>query len=210
MSIETTLCLAAQQVSAIQMSYAQKGLTLSQIALCGAKEFIEWQHYPRNDLVDEESGYEFYYHAHSADETPLDEHGHFHLFSRDARNPEEFCHLIAIALNQKGLPIRIFTTNQWVTGELYASAEEVLQRLRLFDMAIKGRMSRVAAWITAFTSLFYKDMEALILERDLVVESLSAELGGMETALESRRDAVLTQCNIDLMARLSENLLIEC
>ena len=210
MSIETTLCLAAHQVSAIQMSYAQKGLTLGQVALCGAKEFIEWQHYPRNDLIDAESGYEFYYHAHSADEMPKNEHGHFHLFSRNPDHPERFCHLIAISLDQKGLPVRIFTTNQWVTDESFEEAEEVLLRLRLFDMAIMGRMSRVATWITAFTRLFYRDMETLIRERDRVIKGLSAELGDLKSALESREHAVLTHCNINLMERLSENLLIEC
>ena len=210
MSIESTLCLAAQQVSAIQMSYAQRGLTLSQVALCGAKEFIEWQHYPRNDSSDVKSGYEFYYHAHSANEMPKNEHGHFHLFSRNVDHPERFCHLIAISLDHKGLPVRIFTTNQWVTGESFECAEEVLSKLRLFDMAIMGRMSKVATWITAFTRLFYRDMDALIRERDLIVKALSAKRGGIEIVLESREHAVLTQCNINLMERLSENLLIDC
>ena len=68
MLIQSTLCLAAQEIASIQTRYAKKGLTLSEVALCGAKEFIEWNHYPANDLVDEVSGYEFYYHAHSADE----------------------------------------------------------------------------------------------------------------------------------------------
>ena len=82
MLIQSNLWLAAQELASIQMKYAESGRTLSEATLCGAKVFVEWQHYPANDLVDEVSGYEFYYHAHSADEMVDDEHGHFHLFKR--------------------------------------------------------------------------------------------------------------------------------
>jgi DNA-binding response OmpR family regulator len=40
------------------MRYAESGRTLNQAALCGANDFIEWQHYPANDLVDKVVGLE--------------------------------------------------------------------------------------------------------------------------------------------------------
>ena len=60
MLTQSTLYSAAQDIAAIQLGYAQKGLNLCQVALGGAKEFLEWQHYPKNDLVDGISGYEYY------------------------------------------------------------------------------------------------------------------------------------------------------
>lgn len=205
MLIQSTLCLAAQEIASIQTHYAKKGLTLSEVALCGSREFVEWQHYPNNDLVDVDSGYEFYYHSHSVDEMPEGEHGHFHLFKRTGT---EFHHLIGIALSQTGLPVRLFTTNQWVTGETLVKAETVLVELQAFDMAIKGRMSPMARWISALTKLFYIDMEALVLQRDRMIHHLESDLGSLELALNQRSHHVLTEGRIDLMEHLSEHLLL--
>ena len=69
MLTQSILCLAAQELVSVQSRYAKRGITVSHAALCGAKKFIEWQHYPSNDLIDSESGYEVYYHAHSASES---------------------------------------------------------------------------------------------------------------------------------------------
>ena len=197
--------MAAQEIASIQTRYAKKGVTLSEVALCGAKEFIEWNHYPANDLVGEVSGYEFYYHAHSADEMVDGEHGHFHLFKRCGH---DFHHLIGIALNQQGLPVRLFTTNQWVTGEKFVSAQSVIAELREFDMAIKGRMGPIARWISSLTKLFFIEMEMLIINRDLKIAQLENELGDREMALESKNHHVLTECKIDLLDRLSQHLLL--
>jgi hypothetical protein len=205
MLIQSTLCLAAQEIASIQTHYAKKGLTLSEVALCGSREFIEWQHYPNDDLVDGDSGYEFYYHSHSANEMPEGEHGHFHLFKRTGT---EFHHLIGIALNQTGLPVRLFTTNQWVTGETLVKAEIVLVELQAFEMAIKGRMGPMARWISALTKLFYFDMEALVLQRDQVIHRLESDLGSLEIALNEKSHHVLTERKIDLVERLSQHLLL--
>ena len=206
MLIQSTLCLAAQEIAGIQTRYAKKGLTLSEAALCGAREFVEWNHYPANDLVDEVSGYEFYYHAHSADEMYNGEHGHFHLFKRHGH---DFHHLIGIALNQQGLPVRLFTTNQWVTGEKLVSAKSVVAELRDFDMAKKGRMGPIARWISAFTKLYFLEMEMLILSRDQKISELEIEFGDLKSALDSKSHHVLTESKIDLLDQLSQHLLPE-
>jgi hypothetical protein len=205
MLIQSDLWLAAQELAKIQMRYAESGRTLNEAALCGAKDFIEWQHYPINDLVDEVSGYEFYYHAHSADEMPHGEHGHFHVIKRDTKS---FHHLIGIALNPKGLPIRLFTTNQWVTGEEMADATTTIKSIRGFEMVKKGRMALVSRWVSALITLFSVEIERLILERDQKIANLVAEMGNRELVMNSRKQDVLTECKIDLMARLSDHLLV--
>jgi hypothetical protein len=203
MLIQSDLWLAAQEIANIQMRYAESGRTLNEAALCGAKDFIEWQHYPINDLVDEVSGYEFYYHAHSADEMPHGEHGHFHVIKRDTKS---FHHLIGIALNPKGLPIRLFTTNQWVTGEEMADATTAIKSIRGFEMVKKGRMALVSRWVSALITLFSVEIERLILERDQKIMQLVAEMGSRELLMNSRKQNVLTECKINLMVRLSDHL----
>ncbi|MBU3584512.1 hypothetical protein ICN41_10995 [Polynucleobacter sp. 15G-AUS-farblos] len=205
MLIQSNLWLAAQELASIQMKYAESRRTLSEAALCGAKDFVEWQHYPANDLVDEVSGYEFYYHAHSADEMPNGEHGHFHVIKRDVNG---FHHLIGIALNQKGLPTRLFTTNQWVTGEEMVDSKKVIKSIQGFEMLTKGRMALVAKWISALIQLFAKEIEGLILERDQKIARLVAQQGNRELVLNSKEHHVLTECKIDLMERISDHLLV--
>ena len=205
MLTQSNLWLAAQKLANIQIKYAKSGRTLNEAALCGAKDFVEWQHYPNNDLADVNSGYEFYYHAHSVDEMPDGEHGHFHVIKRDA---ETFHHLVGIALDQKGLPTRLFTTNQWVTGEKMIASDIAIKSLKGFDMAVKGRMAPVSNWVGALIHLFSAEIEKLIVERDQKIALLVAEYGNREFVLNSRKHHVLTECKIDLLGRLSENLLV--
>ena len=201
MLIQSDLVMAAQKLAAIQFYYANKGLTLSQAVLCGSPSFVEWQHYPRNDFADSVSGYEFYYHAHSAQETPSDEHGHFHVFRRDLLDQSRFTHLIGVSLNHLGIPVRIFTTNQWVTGEQFQWADRVMEDIRQFHLHAIGRMAPIANWLGAFIRLFIHEIEQLVLARDLRVASLSERME-LAKVLEFREHHVLTQCNINLLDRL--------
>ena len=116
----------------------------------------QWNHYPENDSMDLDGGFQWFYHAHSPQDRPnTTEHGHIHLFARKkrwgrrmaSRAEQEFAtltgrpgdavstrHLIAIGLNAKGVPISLFTVNSWVTGDLMLSRRltmELLQGMRL-------------------------------------------------------------------------------
>lgn len=205
--MQSRLGLAAETMAAIQMDYAAKGLTLAQAVLCGSPNFVEWQHYPRNDLIDAKSGYEFYYHAHSADQIGFEEHGHFHVFKRDLVDQSKFTHLIGISLSQKGMPVRIFTTNQWVTGEQFQWADSVMRDVRDFHIQAKGRMAPIARWLSAFIELFEEDIEQIVLARDLKLASLS-EKRALERVLEMKEHHILTQCNINLMGRLEKCMVV--
>ncbi|QWE09352.1 DUF6969 family protein [Polynucleobacter ibericus] len=204
MLAQSNLWLAAQKLANIQMQYAKSRRTLNEAALGGARDFVEWQHYPSNDLVDVNSGYEFYYHAHSADEMPNGEHGHFHVIKRDA---ESFHHLVGISLDQKGLPTRLFTTNEWVTGETMIDSAATIKFAKEFEMVVKGRMAPVSNWVSALIQLFSAEIEKLIVDRDQKIRLLDVEYGNREITLNSRKHHVLTECKIDLLSRLSENLL---
>lgn len=208
MAVQSTLCLAAQELASIQARYASKGMSLSQAALCGAQDFVEWRHYPKHDSVDGNSGYEFYYHAHASHEMPEGEHGHFHLFKRDPKTPGQFFHLIGIALDQKGLPVRLFTTNQWVTGETLLEVEEVIAAVGKFDMAAKGRLAPLARWLTAFTKLFYAEIANLLEARDRKIAELAPRIGSRKALFENHKYQVLTEREINLMNRLSEHLCV--
>ena len=122
-----------------------------------------WRHYPDGEAYDPQSHAQYFFHAHPGDSRP--ERGHFHTFLRAEGMPsgvaplllpelavadaalapqaaplkrgtrDEVSHLIAIAVDARSEPIRLFTTNRWVTGETWYPAEDVIKMLDHFVIA---------------------------------------------------------------------------
>lgn len=187
---------AAADVLAVQWQLAAQGRTLSGAALAGAREFVEWAHYPRDDHVDRTSGARFYYHAHSAPERAPGEHGHFHLSVPVPANAAPIAHLIAISLDDKGLPLRLFTTNHWVTGDTWLDAETLIALLPGLSLRAAGRLGPVARWLGGMVVLY----------QDVIVELLRARdrrLHGAVAALEDRSLHIVSERRISLPERLA-------
>src|SRR5271168_1170879 len=82
---------------------------------------------------------------------------------------EEVSHLIAIAVDVRGEPIRLFTTNRWVTGETWYRAEDVTRMLDRFAIAEKEPSAVLNRWIGAMIQLFRLQIAALLQARDETV-----------------------------------------
>lgn len=163
--------------------------------LRGQGEFFEWDHYPKGDVYDPETHAQYYYHAHPA-ELRGGEHGHFHTFLRGNGMPpgvapapladyvppgdanDALCHLIGISMDDHGTPIRLFTTNRWVTGEVWYVASDVIRMLDRFDMDLAYPSLPVNIWIGAMVSLFRPEIEELIRRRDQALAAWQAKKPG--------------------------------
>ncbi len=150
--------------------------------------FYEWDHYPPGDVYDFETHGQYYYHAHPPEERP-GEHGHFHTFLRpkgmppdvrpapvpDFAMPEDeddaLSHLAAISMDARGFPIKLFTTNRWVTGEIWYSADDVCRMLERFEIDLAHPSWPVNLWITNMIVLFRPQIRLLLRRRDEVVEA---------------------------------------
>lgn len=85
-------------------------------------------HFPVDDVIDSQSGCQYFLHRHSSDhaENSL----HIHFFKR-WRPPELNLaiddtiptHLAALELGPEGEPLGWFTVNQWVVGDYWQTAE---------------------------------------------------------------------------------------
>lgn len=147
-------------------------------------EFLQWNHYPEGDVYDHVSASQYYYHAHPPEERG-EEHGHFHLFVRpkgmpadmkparvsDFKMPDDpddaLSHIVAISMNNYGLPTALFTTNRWVTGEVWYTADDVIRLLNRFEIDIARPASwPVNRWITAMVRLFRPQIMTLLRQRD--------------------------------------------
>ena len=186
---------AAADVLAVQWHYASQGRSLAGAALAGARQFVEWAHYPESDHVDRASGVRFYYHAHPADERAPGEHGHFHLFVPAPGDPAAISHLAGISIDAKGLPLRLFTTNSWVTGEAWRDAERLARLVPQFALHATGRLAPIARWLAGMVALYDDVIIDLLRERD-------RRLGSDPAALEDRSLHIVSQQRVSLPERL--------
>lgn len=147
--------------------------------------FYELDHYPPGDVYDDETHAQYYYHAHRG---TLGEHGHFHTFLRSKGIPariapapyqgeepwpegdEILSHLVALSMDRQGIPIGLFTTNRWVTGENWFRAGDVIEMLERFVIDHAYPSWPVNRWISAMIVLFRPQIETLLWQRDEVLE----------------------------------------
>ncbi|MBI5259239.1 MAG: hypothetical protein HY855_22235 [Burkholderiales bacterium] len=196
--------LAAAEVLATQLDYAQRGRSLAQAALAGARHFVEWAHYPQDDCVDRRHGARFFYHAHDAAERAPNEHGHFHVFVTHA---DTVVHLVGISIDANGLPTRLFTTNGWVTGGAWLDAGAMQPLLAGFSLQAAGRLAPLARWISGMVHLYQAQIAELLHERDLTLAAWvrqHAPAGGLAGALQDRAVHIVSQRPVSLLARLDE------
>ncbi|MEM7443497.1 MAG: hypothetical protein AAF414_09240 [Pseudomonadota bacterium] len=203
---------AANEVLTCQHVLAKTGHTIV-TELTGGKsqQLDDWVHYPAGDVYDAETNAQYYFHQHPDEERGPDEVGHLHIFVRCEAVPstaqpalavgDGLCHLIAIAVDAVGSPIRLFTTNRWVTGETWFTASVVAGLLDNFVVGHAQPSWPVNRWVTALIRLFRPEVAWLLTRRD---QSLSAQRGQSTEieALEDRSMEVLSALDIDIADRL--------
>lgn len=157
-------------------------------------EPADWRHYPDGEVYDPASHAQYFFHRHGG--AGSGEHGHIHLFLRGEGIPpgmtplllpeaavanapqqrhsaplkrgsrDEVCHIVAIALDDRGDPVRLFTTNRWVTGETWYRADDVIGMLDRVRFGAGAAPALVSRWIAALVRLFRPELGALLRNRD--------------------------------------------
>ncbi|NCN96437.1 MAG: hypothetical protein GW928_03000 [Rhodoferax sp.] len=203
--IASTLDNAHTSVAAFADATAAQG-SLIQSWVAG-QEVIEYDHYPSDDVVDVRHGSQFYYHAHRDGDQ---EHGHLHLFwhatasgrrryfqpEKPRWNRTEPTHLFAISLDARGLPVALFTVNQWVTDGHWLDATTTLACVDRFVMESVDGHETSCRWLTGFVRLYRPLVKELLIQRD----QRMARRSDMTKALRDHRLEVLSSIPIDWMA----------
>ena len=177
-----------------------------------------WQHYPRGgDVYDPASHAQYYFHRHE-DAAGGGEAGHFHTFLRPAGMPAGLVHqgmpaaavadgapshLVAVAVAATGDPVRLFTTNRWVTGEAWYPAAAVEAMLGRFVIDREHPSWAVNRWLTALFRLYRPEMGLLLRTRDEALRRWQLAHPDRD-ALEDRELEVASTIRIDLDQRLGE------
>jgi hypothetical protein len=209
---------------------AGEGGIFDEIAAIGGR-FADWQHYPVGEVYDPKSHAQFFYHTHPASARSSREHGHFHTFLRAEGMPlgvtplvlpelalaaappspqaaplkhgvrAEVSHLVALALDSDGEPIRLFTTNRWVTGETWYRADDVIRMLDRFLLDDAAGSVLLNRWIGAVIALFRPQIAALLRVRDDTI--MGWRRRRRTNVFEDTRIEITSSCEIDLNAQLA-------
>lgn len=206
---------AAREVTLCTRVLAKTGDNVVGEVLRGAGPFFEWRHYPAADVYDPEYHSQYYYHAHPPEERVDGEHGHFHTFLRplgmpegirpvplpdlrpDEEGNEALSHLIGISMDKSGRPIRLFTTNRWVTGETWYAAEDVVRMLDHFVVDHARPSWPLNRWITAVVRIYQPTIFDLLRKRDECVAAWQAA-NPDSFVYEDRRLEVTSERDISL------------
>lgn len=196
----------------------KSGSNLVVEALRCSEEFVEWEHYPSDDVRDSDTHAQFFLHAHAPDDRDRPDYAHFHAFlgaagmppgvrpaqfdgsgSRSAGDVAAMSHLVAISMTPTGMPERLFTTNRWVTAETWYHAPDVIAMLDAFAVGGKWPLNR---WITSMMVLFRPQIERLLHERDAAVDRWRAAYPGTDV-FEDRRLEITSSMDISLESHIA-------
>jgi hypothetical protein len=111
---------------------------------------------------------------------------------------DEISHLAAIAVDAAGEPVRLFTTNRWVTGETWYAAADVVAMLDRFTVDLAWPSPVLNRWITALFALFRPQLIELVRARDEAVMSFRRRRRGKVHVFEDRRLDVTSAIDIDV------------
>ena len=212
------LLAAAREIAACQRVLRRAGETMVERLTRATVPPEAWEHYPPGgDVYDPVSHSQYYFHRHS-DDALGEEVGHFHTFLRPAGMPPGLApsmvppdgdgavlpsHLIAVGIGSTGAPVRLFTTNRWVTGEAWYEAGMVEAMLPSFAVDRQHPSWAINRWLTALFRLYSAEMGLLLRARDEAVRRWQAAHPDRD-ALEDREFEVASTMRIDLDGRLAE------
>jgi len=172
--------------------------------------FYEYDHYPKGDVFDPTSASQHYYHAHR-----VNEHGHFHTFLREAGmddsmrpieqsdadymhdRDDKLSHIIAISMDRRGVPIKLFTTNRWVTADNWYPAADVKIMLDRFEIDLAHPSWPVNTWVTEMLRLFRPQILELIDARDKAVAAWHDQHPKVDV-FEDRDFDIASECEISI------------
>lgn len=215
-----SLAEAARELRHCQRVMAKSGETPFSLLGTGPDELVRWLHYPEGDVYDPEFHAQYYFHVHPLSPPGVDEYGHFHTFLRPFGMPEgvqpvpfanepapedpndALSHLIAVALDRSGAPVRLFTTNRWVTGETWYPAADVERMLDHFSVDLARPSWLLNRWLSALLRLFKPQIGALLQARDATIAAFGAA-GDLAAVLDDRSLEITSTRRIDVAEQVA-------
>ena len=116
---------------------------------------------------------------------------------------EPWSHLVAVALDSAGRPLRFFTTNRWVTGETWYPAADVAAMLDRFVTGPAVLAPLLSRWLAALLGLYRPLLAELLVARDAAVMDWRRRRRAKVHVFEDRRLEVTSQLAIDIEGQIA-------
>ncbi len=213
---ETLLSMheSAKNVLYWQSILAKKNDSVITEFLRGVSEVKTDQFYPEDTVEDEETGCQFYFHAHS--DRP-EEYGHFHTYVMEAGLPKDIiavapstfgepsdpdrthCHIIAIGIKKDGTIDSLFTLNHWSSQEAKYALEDLEKILDCFDITHAHPSYPVNRWISSFIKMYKLEILELYKQRETLLYALQTSEPDI-TAMANENVDVTSKVSISIEA----------
>jgi len=180
--------------------------------------FYEWDHYPKGDVYDKVTHAQYFYHTHPSGLRDK-EHGHFHTFVRAKGMPKgmkpvkhannkdwpkgdaALSHIVGISMDPSGIPLRLFATNRWVTGEAWYKAKDVNKLIGKFVIDHAQPSWPTNRWVSDMIRLFWPQVMVLLKTRDDAVAAWLAKNPDGDV-FEDRSLEITSQAEISVDAQI--------
>ena len=100
-------------------------------------------------------------------------------------------------MNSAGLPIGLFATNQWVTGETFYSARDAIRMLDRFQIEHVHPCLATKRWVSAMLRPFRPQIEALLLGRDAALPAWLRRYPDRDSLLDEELE-IISSTRIDV------------
>lgn len=188
-------------LSEVLMDYGQRRTNPVFDVLPATEPFHFNRKYPAERLHFGNDQWRAYYHSHSDQyPAPWQEHGHFHLFYRvddSGNSAADWSHVAALSMNAEGQPVRWFTVNNWVCGDHWVEARELVDHIQF---STEGDLP-VNRWLACMTGFYRATIIDLLFARDVVLEE-KKNGQSLASALSDRNIYYLANQAIDLKREL--------
>jgi hypothetical protein len=201
-----------------QQMITPRGKNIIHYTLKKQRKHIQLAHYPKGDRIDRATGAQYFYHCHRED-FEQEEHGHFHCFIRqnkiskrirptplhdwDKYQKNPLTHLVAVSMDRLGKPIRLFTTNRWVTSETWHDGTHAPRLLKQFKMTKTDDpyWQTLDHWLASLLQLFSPQIHWLHQKRDIAIAEHQANCP-QDYVYENRSIEELSSIAIDLNTQI--------
>ena len=166
--------------------------------------------YPADLLQFSGLGWRAYYHCHPASRAGnhrfKGEHGHFHIFVRldDVDNePERWTHLVALAMDNMGQPLGLFTVNEWVTGETWMDSDMLKTYLKSIPFDNTSITKVVERWLLSLLAISRYEINNILMERDTVLKQKQLNMNELSVK-QDKGTYILSETPINLIKLIGE------
>jgi len=109
--------------------------------------------------------------------------------------------MVGISTDASGRIIRLFTTNRWVTGEVWYNAAAVTALLDYFDIDVERPSHDLNRWVSATVRMFRPQIEDLLRDRDEHVAQFWRAHPG-SNVFEDRALQVTSETPVDFLVQI--------